>query len=265
VRELAYDGIGATDTLQNRSNAIAKIKLLCASSYEHTHDQLGRRIVRSIIFVLITKTLIGISVEVPYDLAVYSSISWQPLLINILFPPLYMATLGSHITTPSSQNTEVIANFIDRLLYENAGVPVVYRPRKRRLSSGLSFSFNTLYALGFIGSITALTLGLRALGFNLVSGVIFFVFFSAVSFLGLRLRRLARELQLLDEHQNILQSFLDFLSAPFVAIGHWLSDKYSRANIITLILDAAIEMPLKTFIRLTRQWMRFLKDKQDEL
>lgn len=265
LRELVFDGPAAADVLPNRSNTINKIKVLCAAEYERVHAGLNRRIGKSILFVLITKTLIGISLEIPYDLAVYGSIAWEALLINIGFPPLYMATLGARISTPSHQNTEVIAAFTDRMLYTGAGAPVVYRPRRRRISSGLKISFNLVYAIGFIGSITAVTLGLRALHFNPVNGLMFFVFFSAVSFLGLRIRRSAHELQLLDEHQSIVEAVLDFMSSPFVAIGHWLSDRYAKANIITLILDLAIEMPFKTFIRLTRQWMRFLKDKQDEL
>ncbi|HEY6736825.1 MAG TPA: hypothetical protein VI322_03860 [Candidatus Saccharimonadia bacterium] len=265
LRELVFDGTAAANTLENRSATIGKVKLLCASEYERVHANLNQRIGKSILFVLITKTLIGLSIEVPYDLAVYGAVSFKPLLINILFPPLYMAALGSRVTTPSQQNTEMIANFADRMLYVGVSQPIIYRPRKRRLSSGLNFIFSTIYALGFLVSIMALVWILELLGFNLVNGIIFFMFFSAVSFLGLRLRRSAHELQLLDEHHGFLQAFLDFLSAPFVAIGHWLSDRYAKANIISLILDIAIEMPFKSFIRLARQWIRFLRDKQDEL
>jgi hypothetical protein len=265
LRELVFDGYSASETLTTRSATLARIKLLCAAEYERTHAQLNQRIIKSILFILITKTIVGIAVEIPYDLAVYSHIVWQPLLINILFPPLYMAVISSRIRTPSSQNTELVTDYVDRILYEGAGTPVVYRVRRRRISQGLRILFNSVYAIGFIGSIALLIFILKSIGFNLVAGVIFFLFFSAVSFLGLRLRRLAHELQLLDEHHGLLEAFIDFLSTPFVAMGHWLSDKYSRMNIITLILDLAIEMPFKTFIRLTRQWVRFLRDKQDEL
>lgn len=265
IRELVFDGFDASETLANRSATISKIKLLCAAEYERAHAQLNQRIIKTILFVLITKTVIGIGIEVPYDLAVYGHIGLQPLLINILFPPLYMALLSARITMPGSQNTEVVASFVDRILYEGAGAPIEYRPRKRRLSSSLGVLFNVVYALGFIGSIALMMFLLHLLGFNAISGVIFFLFFSAVSFLGLRLRRLSHELQLLDEHKDVLQAVIDFLSSPFVAIGRWLSDKYAKANIITLILDLAIEMPFKSFIRLSRQWIRFLRDKQDEL
>lgn len=265
LRELVFDGNAAAGTLENRSATIGKVKLLCASEYERVRAGLSRRIGKTILFVLVTKTLIGLSIEIPYDIYTSGSIAWEALIINIGFPPLYMATLGARITTPSQQNTELIANFVDRILYTGVSQPVVYQPRKRRLSRSLSIGFSTVYALGFIASLAALAWGLKSLGFNVVNGAIFLMFFSAVSFLGLRIRRSAHELQLLDEHQSLLESIVDFLSSPFVAIGHWLSDRYARANLITLILDMAIELPLKSFIRLARQWVRFLRDKQDEL
>jgi hypothetical protein len=267
LRELIYDGSGpsAALTLANPTSTTAKIKLLCTAAYDRLQSQLNQRIIRTILFVLVTKTLIGISLEVPYDLAFGGQIHWPALLINILFPPLYMATLVARIRTPSSQNTEAIAAYVGRLLYDQGSAELQLRPRQRRITTQLRITFNLLYGAGFIGSIVALAFGLRALGFNLVGGGVFFVFFSAVSFLALRLRRTARELQLLDEHPSALEAVIDFLSTPFVAIGHWLSDRYAKANIITFILDLAIEMPFKSFIRLSRQWIRFLRDKQDDL
>ena len=125
--------------------------------------------------------------------------------------------------------------------------------------------FLVVYAVGFIGSIALLIWILNRLGYNFVNGLIFFVFFSAVSFLGFRLRQSAHELALIDERQGVIQTLADFLSTPFVRVGHWISDKYAKINLVTLVLDLAIEMPLKTSLRLLRQWISFMRDKQEEL
>ena len=122
-----------------------------------------------------------------------------------------------------------------------------------------------MYSLGFILSFGLVIYILRSLGFNLVNGLIFFVFFSAVSFLGFRLRRVASELRMLPERQNLLQVAIDYFSTPFVRVGHWLSDRYAKANIVTRLLDAAIELPLKTSLRIVQQWTGFIREKQDEL
>lgn len=265
LHRLVQETPSAGALLANRTSTLAKVKLICTAAYQHNQKQISTRIIRSILFILITKTLIGIAIEIPYDIAIFGHILWPPLIINILFPPLYMATLSLLITSPGDRNTDLISTYIDRQLYESPIEPIRYSPRKRRFSPGLAASFNTIYALGFIGSITLMVWGLYQLGFNAVNGGIFFFFFSAVSFLAWRIRRTSAELQILDRNQGLLQGLIDFLSAPFIAIGHWISDRYSRANLVTLILDLAIELPFKTVIRLARQWLRFLRDKQDEL
>jgi hypothetical protein len=176
-----------------------------------------------------------------------------------------MGTISSGIHTPSTHNTAEIANFADRILFAGAGAPVTYKPKRRVKSRSLNGVFTFVYTIGFIGSISLLVWGLHALHFNIVNGGIFFLFFSAVSFLGFRLRQSAHELQMIDEKQGLLQTFADFLSAPFVRVGHAISDTYSKANIVTFVLDLAIEMPLKTSLRFVRQWIGFMRDKQEEL
>jgi len=256
------DGLGSL--LSRPEETIGHVKALCAQQYSETQAGLKGRIIKSILFIFITKVLIGVSLEVPYDLYVMGAIAWTPLLLNITFPVLYMTTIGARINTPGRQNTEVIASYVRRILYRN-GDPIVYKPKRRVSSKGLNSTFNIIYAIGFLGSLALLVYLLHQLHFNIVNGAIFFLFFSAVSFLGFRLRQSAHELQMLDEHHSLVQTLIDFLSAPFVRVGHWLSDKYAKANIVTTILDLAIEMPLKTSLRLTRQWIGFLRDKQEEL
>jgi len=265
LRELVMESSSFADLFANRNETLSRVRSLCSQEYAAVRESLGRRILKTIFFIFLTKTLIGVSIEVPYDLFISGAISWQPLIINILFPVAYMIMIGSRISTPSRQNTEVVADYVDRILYEGAGAPVVYKPKKRVTSKALNAAFTTVYVLAFFGSMTLLLWILQKLQFNIVNGIIFFIFLSAVSFLGLRLRTQAHELSLLDERQGIMQAFIDTLTAPFVRVGHWLSDKYAKANIVTAILDTAIEMPIKTSLRLLRQWVSFMRDKQEEL
>ena len=52
---------------------------------------------------------------------------------------------------------------------------------------------------------------------------------------------------------------------PFIAVGQQISYRYSQVNIVATILDLLIELPLKTILRLVRQWTQFLNQKKDEL
>ncbi len=57
----------------------------------------------------------------------------------------------------------------------------------------------------------------------------------------------------------------DLLYLPFVVVGQWMSDKYSKVNVVTIILDMLIELPLKTVLRLIRQWGAFIDDRKDRI
>ena len=251
--------------LANRQTTLTRLRAVCQQQYASVFKRLTGRIVRTILFILITKTVIGVGLEVPFDLALTGAIQWLPLLVNIGFPPLYMALIGFTIGTPSRHNTEAIASLTDRMLYATDQPPVEYKAKRRVLSGGLNRLFMVVYVLGFSLSFGLLGWLLYRLDFNVLSGLIFFIFFSAVSFLGFRLRQSVRELQLLDERPNLLQTLTDFLQAPFVRVGHWLSDHYAKANLVTLVLDTVIELPFKTTLRLIQQWSGFIRDRQEEL
>ena len=44
-----------------------------------------------------------------------------------------------------------------------------------------------------------------------------------------------------------------------------MSDKYAQVNIVSIILDMLIELPLKTILRLVRQWSAFIDDRKDRI
>lgn len=265
LRELLASDSATDVDLMSRADVLSRIKRLCQKQYSQLNERLNKRIAKTILFIFITKVLIGVAIEVPYDVVAAGAIAWMPLIINIAFPVVYMVLLSLRIAPPDRHNTELIAAFIDRILYQDVGAPVEYRVKQRVNSSSLRATFNAVYVVGFLLSFGLLSWLLYRLQFNAVNGFIFFIFLSAVSFLGYRLRQLPRELAMLDARQGIIQTLADFLSTPFVKVGYWLSDRYSRLNLVSRILDMMIEMPLKTTLRLVQQWIGFLRDKQEEI
>lgn len=91
------------------------------------------------------------------------------------------------------------------------------------------------------------------------------MFISAASFLGFRLSRLIRELEVVRGASNGFTVLRDFIYLPFVVVGRWMSDKYAQVNIVSLVLDMLIELPLKTVLRLIRQWSAFIDDRKDNI
>ena len=231
------------------------------SEYERVASKLNRLIVRAVIFLIITKFLIGIAVEVPYDLITHDGIVWLPLVINLLFPPLYMIALKSTHRLPGYANTTALVDRIDAMLYGDR----VMLSKSRLDGRKYGAAFSAIYTVIALGIFAAVSYGLLLLEFSLLHIVIFFVFLSAASFLGFRLSKNIRELEVVRSAQNGMTFVRDILYLPFVVIGQWMSDKYSRVNIVTIILDMLIELPLKTVLRLIRQWGAFIDDRKDRI
>lgn len=264
LRELVVRHNASSDLLQDKKRLLAKLENVVVEQYDAIHSTTLANLWRMVAFVALTKMLIGIAIEIPYDLIVHGSIAIIPLVLNLAFPPLYMATALFSIRRPSFGNTETILSYADRILYDS-GKPLSYGLQKRHISRNLSTWFNAAYAITFLIPFALLVWGLVSLGFGLVHGAIFFMFLSGVSFFRWRLIQAARELDIVDRPQSLVTTVANFFHMPFVQLGHWLSDRYRQVNVITFILDIAIELPLKTSLRILRQWVSFVTDKHDQL
>lgn len=248
--------------------SLLKDKARFLEAYDHQIDQeyprlkkrLARGLTKSIIFIFITKVIIGIAIEVPYDFLLHGRIIKLPLFINLLFPPLYMASLTMSLKMPVATNKQLIHQYMANVLY---GVDRMELQLPKRRPSTVRTKL--IYTLAFCIPLIITTLILRAIGFNVVQMIIFFVFFSTASFLGFRLNMLIRELELQPRQSGLLASLQDFFYLPFVAVGQWLSRRYSQINVIALFLDVVIELPLKTILRLLRQWINYVREKHEEL
>jgi hypothetical protein len=264
LHHLVLDIDQPTKLLSNRQALLGRVRQVTKEQYARVRTRLNQGIVRSVAFVAITKILIGVVLEIPYDLVRHGHIVWGPLIINILFPPIYMATLGLSVRPPSRKNAELITKAVDQIMYESDH-PVRYRLRRRVSSPALNRLFNALYAITFVVIMGTLGWILYKLHFNLMSGVIFFIFLSTVSFLGFRLTQTAREYEMVEARRGLVGLVADLFYTPFIRIGQWLSDKYAQVNVVARVLDLLIELPLKTVLRFMRQWVGFLRDKQEEL
>lgn len=230
--------------------------------YDLLNTRLDKGIIKSITFLLITKSVIGLGIEVPYDLFVEGHILWLPLALNLFFPAVFIAVSRLTLSSPTSRNTDAIISHVQDMLFveESAQTHVIRVPR-----SSPSAIFNSLYAVMFIVVFAALSYVLYRLQFNIVQGIIFFIFLSTASFLAFRLSNQIREIEAIHLSQGSLALLRDVLYMPFIYVGQQISYRYSRVNIVATVLDILIELPLKTILRLVRQWTLFLNSKKDEL
>lgn len=261
VRRMIEDKPDMTQLLLHRETFLDAYEQQVNREYGNIVGRVNRAIVRSVIFLIITKFLVGIAVEVPYDLWASNHVMWQPLLINLFFPPLYMIALRFTLNLPGYANTTALVDRADTMLYGESTTLIGHQSTQRRYGPIFS-AFYVIFSLTVFGAVIWLLL---TLGFALVHIGIFFVFISAASFLGFRLSRLIRELEVVKSASNGFTFVRDVIYLPFVVIGRWMSDKYAQVNVVTLVLDMVIELPLKTVLRLIRQWGAFIDDRKDRI
>jgi hypothetical protein len=262
LKAMIDDRADMIDLLANREIFLNAYDRQTSKEYKRINTRLDKGIVKSIIFIFITKVLIGVGIEVPYDLLVVGSVAFIPLGINLLFPPIYMATLRLGLKIPSQANAHILHDYIDQILFgDGQPMTLALRDPTRAVSAMRKWLYALLFLVPFAITIYLLSL----LHFNVVQMVIFFIFMSTASFLGFRLSSMIRELELMTHQNRLLSTMRDFFYLPFILVGQWLSSKYAKVNAVAYFLDIAIELPLKTLLRLVRQWTRFLNEKHDEI
>lgn len=261
IRRMIEDRADFSDILPRREVFLEAYEQQVNREYANIGRRINRAVIRSVVFLIITKVLIGVAIEVPYDLWAHGAVIWGPLLINLCFPPLYMIALRLTHTLPSYANTTALVDRTDAMLYGERTVLM----RKQLTGRQYGPVFSVIYALLGLTVFGGVTWLLLMLNFSLVHIAIFFVFISAASFLGFRISRLIRELEIVNGASNGLTFVRDMVYLPFVIVGQWMSDKYSQLNIVGLVLDMVIELPLKTVLRLIRQWGAFLDDRKDRI
>lgn len=250
----------AVKSLGQQSSTLRAVEIQLDYDYQQTKINLRRGISKSIIFLFMTKVLIGLLVEVPYDLIVYDHIIILPLVLNLFAPPLLLALNAMTVRLPSTANKRAVVEYINNMIY---GTEPPRKLRKKKIDG--SGVFSAVYIVIAFIIMALFSLGLYKLDFNIVQGGIFFIFFSTALFLGYRLSLQVRELEIVRQDQNMLSLMRDFVYTPFIYIGRNISYRFSKLNIVSQILDTLVELPLKTFLKLVRQWINFLNSRKDDL
>jgi hypothetical protein len=248
--------------LDNSEICHSNFSTATSRAYKSISKNINRGVWRSVLFLIITKFVIGVAIEVPYDLWTIGHILWLPLVINLLFPPVYMVILRLTLMMPSSINNRELEMGIDRVIYGD--LQQIVTPSSKS-SQSYGRGYQIFYAILVLSVAFGVGYYLWTIGFEWTHLVIFYVFFSAASFLGFRLSRMIREIETIDAGQSFVTTVRDFVYMPFVAIGRWINEKYAKVNIVSRVLDMVVELPLKAILKWLRRWNSFLGAKKDEL
>lgn len=228
-------------------------------SYTSIRKDVSRGVVRSAILLLIPK-LFRVIYDIHSDITSGGSINWLPLIVN-LCPVIYMFALRLTLFMPNSNNSRALTRDMTRILFEPVpSQPTIGRDRHRKFG----ITYNVVYGMIVIAAFGGIGYVLwNMVGFSWVRIGTFFIYISMASFLGFRLSRKIREVEVGSEHQNGLTVLRDFIYMPFVVVGRKISEVYSQLNIVSTLLDMLVELPFKTILKFVRQWSNFLSDKKD--
>jgi len=229
-----------------------------------TEQRIQRSMVRATFYILLSKLVLGLPIEVAFDLATHGHVSVFPLVVNTLIPPSLMLTAALSLRPPSPENSRVLA---DRslMLAEGKALPPLEGMERRRTSTDLNTLFTAFFLATYLVVFGAILWLLYTLQFNIVSAIVFFFFVSVVGFFAFRLRAASKELLVLEEKDSAFLAAFDFFALPFLRLGRALSITARNFNVFLFFLDFIVEAPLKIVFVVIEDWFAFLREKREEL
>lgn len=261
-------GTEAAETISHPDRLAKEGRAAYAIRRKAVTAKIARSVIRSIIYVFLTKMLLTLLIELPADrwLAGNQRIDYQPLVINMIFPPALLMLIGVTIRPPGKKNEEAVIELLKKLVYHGDERHAIVKPRKPiRRSAFFIYVYRALYTVLFLFVFGGIIGVLTYLGFTPVSTFIFILFLTIVSFFGIRVRLLSKELLVVDQRENLFTVLFDFFTVPILQVGRWISLRAPKINVLIFFLDVIIEAPFKAFLEAMEGFFGFLREKREEI
>jgi len=269
IQDIVNDNpVDALEFWKNPSLLEDKIRQSTKKRYKYSRVKLHRSIVRSIIYIFITKMILAVLIEFPIDIYFEGTSEFDkfPLIMNIVFPPALMFIIGAMIRIPGNKNTDKIAQGIKEISYQFDDRKVIHKiKRPLRRSVFMTRAFRVVYTVIFSLTFGLIFYGLHLLDFNLGSMIIFVFFLCLISFFSIRISQSARELYIVEKRDNFFSVIKDFFSLPILHFGRWLSENLSKINFFVILFDFVVEAPFKVLVDIIEEWTSYVKEKREEL
>ena len=248
-----------------------KVDEACRKRYDESSSRLKRTAVRSFIYILLTKVVFALLLEIHYDLYILKSLSYLPIAINVIFPPILMTLIILSVSVPGDDNTRRIYQLIKGIIDNDPDTPAAVGSGIiiGKASKSRSIIFTSLFTL-FYGFTWLLSFGsiiyvLSILHFSVVSQAIFIFFVTLVTFFAFRVIQITQEYQVVSR-EGMFSTIGDFFFLPIIRVGQWLSGEVlQRFNFLIFFLDFIIEMPFKAIVEVFDEWIHFMRLKKEEI
>ena len=226
--------------------------------------RLRRTVVRAVLFLFITKMLLALILEVPYDLLIAQDASWYPLAVNITFHPIFLALIGLTVVLPEKKNVEDYQSAVRAIAVGAQHQLLTIRVKQETRGTWFNV-FVGLYGILFIAVYSIIGFILEGFGFHWLSITLFLFFLSLVTFFGIRIRSSTKDVVASDARSGFIGTIFDILMLPVVRAGAWLSIRVAKINVFIYFFDFIIEAPLKVAIEFVESWLTFVREKKEEI
>lgn len=230
------------------------------SVYEVESERIKESGIRAVAYLFVTKFVIALLVEAPYEYFILGGLNYVPLIVNLVFHPALLFTLTRGIGSFTARNTEAVVADLHRILYDGSARAIVARSGYGGLTAIFAF-FYALLIVGVFGGIVGI---LQAFEFNIVGGGLFLLFLSLVMFFAFRIRMRARRWVVIEE-RGVPALITNALVAPIVRVGRYLSRTFSSINVFVLLMDFILETPLKMVLNFSHHFLIYLREKANEV
>jgi hypothetical protein len=228
-------------------------------------SRLGRAAFYATLSIFLTNIVSLYVIEIPLSKFVLGHFSPLAIAIDIFVPTLLMFILISTVRLPKKENLEVVVMEVMKIVYEEKKKDVyeirIY-PKRNIVITGL---ITILYVLAFLVFAGLVVWGLEQINLPATSHIIFIIFISLITFAGTKIRRRAKELQVIEAKENFFYFILDVFAIPITQLGKWLSSRWKKYNAIAKFFSYLIDMPFQIFVEFIEQWRYFLKEKKEEI
>ena len=264
MRDVIEDTDDVTALLNDPEFLAKEVKKKLKTRTKEFRTKLRRTVFKSILFIFLTKTLVALMMDVPYDLLVYGHVSLIPLSVTVFTPPVLLALIGLTITIPERKNEEDYITAVKALVvgadHEHLNVRV-----KRDSFTAISRLLTVVYWVVLLFVYGVIALLLTQLQFPWLSIITFLFFVSLVLFFAIRIRATVRDIIVSRDRTGLIGSVFDFFMLPVVRAGRWLSFKFSKLNFIIYFFDFIIESPVKVGIQFLEGWMNYVREQREEI
>lgn len=239
----------------------------CDRKYITTKRKVRTAIIRSFIFILFTKAIIALAIEGTFESLFLGQIQWASMMLNTILPPSIMIAAGLAIRTPNRGNSEVIYNYIQKILVEEKpeiATILILKLKTNTTRTLKNYIFSFLWIVSIILTLGAIWLALDNLNFNALSKGIFIFFIAVISFLSYRIYQTADAYKVI-KRSNLLTPLFNFFFVPIIRVGQRLTEGVVQINFLLIAIDFIIEAPFKSLIGFFEQWFLFVANKREEI